>query len=118
MEFTISRVVLCACGAILLVASVSVIGGMYDNDVSDMDDASARRIAYMLDTFMASDIDEIVLEGNRILPKGYSLRVHDSFVELLGDDRVSLAITTFDQELELDWNETRTVTRQRSQRSS
>jgi len=118
MEFTISRVALCICGAIILVASVSVIGGIYDNDVPDMDDVSARRIAYMLDTFMASEIDEIILEGNRILPEGYSIRVHDFFVELIGEEKISLAITTFDQELELDWNETKTVTRQKSPQSS
>ena len=117
MEFTVSRVVLCICGAVILVAACSAIGGMNDQDVSDMDDATVGRIACMLDAFMSSDVDEMILDGVRILPKGYGIRVHDNFVELHGKNKVSIAVTTFDQDLELDWNETKTVIRQRSQRS-
>ena len=117
MEFTVSRVVLCICGAVILVAACSAIGGMNDQDVSDMDDATVGRIARMLDAFMSSDVDEMILDGVRILPEGYSIRVHDNFVELHGKNKVSIAVTTFDQDLKLDWNETKTVIRQRSQRS-
>jgi hypothetical protein len=118
MELTISRVALCACGLILLASVSGALTGVYDSDRSGMDDGLAERLAYMLDVFESSEMDEIVLDGTRILPEGSRLHVHDHIVELDIGDEGHLAVTTFGGEIELDWNESVRISRRRSRRSS
>ena len=118
IEFTISRVVLCACGVLLMVVVTSALGGVYDKNTDVMDEDLASRFAYMLDIFQSSDDDTIVLDGARILPEGYTAMVHDGFVELLHDDRRNMAATDYTGEFKLRWGDTITVTHRTSPRSS
>ena len=118
IEFTLSRVVLCACGIVLISSVTGVLGGIYDNDVSHIDDRLADRIAYMLDVFDSSDTDELILDGVSILPREYYLRVHDNFVELYGGEKMHISSTNYGGNFELSWNGIVTVTHRRFPLSS
>ncbi len=118
IEFTISRVVLCACGIILIVSVTGVLNGVYDRDADTMDDDLAERFAYMLDVFQSSDDDTLVLNGSMLLPEGYTARIHDGFVELFHGDRRSMAMTEYPGEFVLGYGDTETVIHQRSLLSS
>ncbi len=118
IEFTISRVVLCACGIILMVSVSGVLSGIYDKDADLMDEDLAERFAYMLDVFQSSDDDTLVLNGSMLLPEGYTAHIHDGFVELFHNDRRSMAMTEYLGEFVLGCNDTETVIHQRSLLSS
>jgi len=117
MEFTISRVVICVCGITLLVVISGAVSSIYGSQEADADVHTAERLAYMLDAFEYSDLDAIVLEGIKILPEGYHMEVHNGFVELDNGKKVTLAMTSYVGEFDLDWNQTRVITRRRSLRS-
>jgi hypothetical protein len=116
MEFTMSRVVLCVCGAVLLVSVTGAVEGIYDQDRETLDLHTAERLAYMLDVFESSGNDELILDGSLLLPEDYRMSVHDGFVELQGDVRM-IAETSYSGEFELGWNDVVTITRRTSPRS-
>lgn len=118
MEFTMSRVALCICGVVMIASVTGVLSGIYDMETSDQDDRLVQRIGYMLDVFEASDVDEIILDGSTILPTGYSLSVHDGFVELTDGQKIHLSLTSYDSEFILEYDELVVITHRRSQRSS
>jgi hypothetical protein len=118
IEFTISRVVLCACGVILLVSVTGVLEGIYDLDRSDEDERLVQRIGYMLDAFESSDVDEIFLDGTSILPEGYSLKVRNGFVELYSDDDRHISMTSYHSEFELSYGEVLRLTHRMSRQCS
>lgn len=118
MEFTISRVVLCICGVVILASITGVITGIYDIEVSDQDDRLVQRIGYMLDVFETSDVGELILDGSAILPSGYYLNVHDGFVELTDGKSRHLALTSYDSEFSLGYDDVVTVTHRTFQLSS
>ncbi len=118
IEFTLSRVVLCACGMILIASVTGVLSGIYDNGQDSMDEDLTDRFAGMLDIFQSSGNDTMILDGSRMLPEGYSVHVHDRFVELFGNGRSHVSATKFGGEFQLDWDDTVTVTRRTSPRSS
>ena len=118
IEFTISRVVLCACGVVLLISVSGILGGMYDLDRSDEDERLVQRIGYMLDAFESSETDMILLDGTMILPEGYHLNVHDGFVELYSEEDLHLSMTSYGSEFELEYGDIVEVTHRTSQQSS
>ena len=118
IEFTISRAVLCVCGVMLIASATGVLGAIYDTETDSADRDLADRFAYMLDVFQSSKDDTLILDGGRMLPEGYSVSVHDGFVELFGNGKRQISATGFTGEFQLDWSETLTVARQRSPRSS
>ena len=118
IEFTVSRVVLCACGIILIVSVTGVLNGIYDRDTDIMDEDLADRFAYMLDVFQSSEDDMLILDGSRILPEGYTAHIHDGFVELMNGDRRHMAMTDYTGEFVLRWGDMKTVTHRTSLRSS
>ncbi|MBE6527691.1 MAG: hypothetical protein E7Z64_00745 [Thermoplasmata archaeon] len=118
IEFTFSRVTLCVCGVILLISVAGCLGGIYDMDIEAEDEHLASRIAHMLDSFESSEVDEMILDGSMILPEGYTLNVHDGFVELRKGDKVSIASTEYQSAFELDHGDVIRITHRRSPRSS
>ena len=118
MEFTMSRVALCICGVVMIASVTGVLSGIYDMGTSDQDDRLVQRIGYMLDVFEASDVDEIILDGPMILPTGYSISVHDGLVELTDGQSIHLALTSYDSEFSLGYDELIVVTHRMSQQSS
>lgn len=118
IEFTLSRVVLCVCGLAMLATVSGAVGAIYDTDRGDMDGELADRLAHMMDAFESSDNDTIVLDGSRILPNGYAMKVHDGFVELIGEGRKHISVTSYQGEFELDSDGIAVVTHRRSRQSS
>lgn len=118
IEFTLSRVVLCACGVILIASVTGVLNGIYDTERDSLDEDLTYRFAYMLDIFQSSDDNTLILDGSRMLPEGYSVYVHGGFVELLGNGDRQISATKFPGEFLLEWGDTITVTRRTSLRSS
>ena len=118
IEFTVSRVVLMACGVMVLLSVTGVLDGGYDMERDSMDDSLAGRLAYMLDIFQSSENDELIVDGSMILPQDYHLKVHSGFVELCHEDSVRIAETMFTGEFQLEYGEVVKVTRRTSQRSS
>ncbi len=87
MEFTYSRVALVICGAILLSAFASPISGIYANDYDERMDALAQKDARLIDAFWESDVDELILNGDAMLPSaGYSLTVEGTELTIFGPD--------------------------------
>ena len=117
-EFTISRVVLCVCGVILIASVTGALNGIYNNEMDTMDDALVDRFAYMLDLFQSSEDDTVNLDGSRMLPEGYSISVHDGLVELFCKGERKISATKYQGTFNLEWNETLTITRRRSPRLS
>jgi len=118
IEFTISRVILCVCGTALILTVSGALGAIYDGDTDEMDDRLAERLAYMMDVFQSSGNDTIILEGSRILPEGYTMAVHDGFVELISEKGKHIAMTTYNGQFTLDCDDILVVTRRTSLLSS
>ncbi|MBE6523357.1 MAG: hypothetical protein E7Z65_00570 [Thermoplasmata archaeon] len=116
IEFTISRVVMCACGVILLISVTGVLDGIYDLDRSDEDERLVLRIGYMLDAFESSDVDELFLDGASILPEGYGLKVRGGFVELYSESDRHISMTSYSSEFELSYGEVLRITHRTSLR--
>ncbi len=108
----------CACGIAILVAVPSALEGIYEMDESDMDDDIARGMASLLDGFVSSGVDSLILDGGRMLPKDSWLNVHDGLVELYHNDRVHIWVTEFKGSFMMACGEEVTVIRRRSPRSS
>ena len=117
MEFTFSRVTICICGMLLLLAVTGAVHGVYDSGTDEMDRDLAERTAHMLDVFQASGSDRLILDGSGLLPDGYQLRVHDGFVELLGENGIYVASTAYEGSFELGWNDAIEIGRRRSRLS-
>lgn len=106
MSFTLSRVVLCICGAMMLAACVAVASAGEDGLRSGMGDALARDVAGMLDAFEDSEVDEIDLNGADILPTpSYSLSVAGHTVRLTTPDGEHSAYTRYAGSFDLSYGE-------------
>ncbi len=118
MEFTVSRAAVFICAAVLMVAVTGAMDGIYEMEEEGMDDDLASSLAHMLDIFASSDTDEMVLDGPSLLPEGCVMEVGNGFVELHRNGQRHVAMTSYDGEFRLEWNETIRITRRRSRLSS
>lgn len=76
MEFTLSRVTLMICGAILIASVAVPLSGMYEDRSQRSLDDMTEKSAQMIDSFWNSDIDRMYLNGDSILPSAeYSLHL-------------------------------------------
>ena len=76
MEFTMSRVTLIICGAILIAAVAVPLSGIYEDKTQESLGDMTEKTAVMIDSFWNSDIDKMYLDGNSLLPSAeYSLSV-------------------------------------------
>lgn len=85
MEFTLSRVTLVICGAILIASVAVPISGVYEDRTDESLAGMAEKTAAVIDSFWNSDIDSMYLEGDALLPspeyslclEGYGVTVTD-----------------------------------------
>lgn len=104
IEFTLSRVVLMACGVAVLAVAMAAVDGTGDRIDSDLDQETADRIAAALDGFHGSVADECVLDPRDLLPSGdHHLRVEDNLVRLEHGGRVYTAHTAYPGKFTLSW---------------
>ena len=76
MEFTVSRVSLLICGAILLTAAVSPVADMLQTENDGYLQDLAEKDARLFDVLLESDYDVVYIRGDSFLPSAeYSLRV-------------------------------------------
>ena len=118
IEFTLSRVTVCACGLILLASTAAVMDGAFDMGERSMEGESAEKIASLLDYFQFSHLDELKLDGSRILTEGMFLSVHDGFVELHHENRTYVAETYYEGSFTMEYGETVAIVLRTSPRSS
>ena len=110
MAFTLSRAVLCICGAMMLAACVAVASAGEDGLRSGMGDDLARDVAGMLDTFESSDLDEMELRGGDLLPApSYSLCVGGHIVTLMAPDGEHSAYTRYSGSFDLAYGDEKTL---------
>ncbi|MFA6804522.1 MAG: hypothetical protein WCQ23_06045 [Candidatus Methanomethylophilaceae archaeon] len=94
MEFTLSRVALIACGAILLAAVIVPVNGIYDSMEEENMTEVSDSIASMLDSFWDSETDTMHLRGWDILPGAdYGLVLDGHKVIITGGEKDYLSLT-------------------------
>jgi len=68
MEFTLARVCLSVCGLLLLAAVIVPVTGMYESHTVNMESDVPDDIARFVDGFWYSEMDDITVPMNEILP--------------------------------------------------
>jgi len=92
LEFTMSRVALCICGAILLGAVAVPFSAICSSDGDVRMTETADSIAETIDGFYRSEADTMTLRGWDILPNaGCSFRVERGFVILCDGEKEYLS---------------------------
>lgn len=88
MEFTLSRVILCVAGVMLLGALLIPVVDMFEerDDVSYQ--GQADNIASMIDTFYTSDVDEMTIYLDKILPQGCEIGFKDHVLTLYHNEKM------------------------------
>lgn len=111
LEFTMSRVVLCICGAVLLGAVAIPFSGICSSNEDVQMTGAADSIAEMVDSFYRSEADKMTLRGWDILPgAGCSMRAegHILILEKDGKEYRSL-ISCVSEGFSLSYNGTVTL---------
>ena len=88
MEFTLSRVILCVAGVMLLGALLIPVMDMFEerDDVSYQNQAD--NIASMIDTFYTSNVDEMTVNLDKILPQGCEIGFKDHVLTLYHNEKM------------------------------
>lgn len=106
MEFTMSRVAVCACGVMMLAAALGIAAHAEDSMRHDMEGVIVKDVASMLDSFDASGLDELFLVGSEILPSAsHVLRVGGNIVVLESPDGERMSYTEYVGEFELGYRD-------------
>jgi hypothetical protein len=87
MEFTLARVCMGVCGLMLLAAVVAPVTGMYESHTAKMESDVSDDIAKLIDSFYYSEMDEIVIAMNDILPNVMSYAEFSGYLVTLTTDR-------------------------------
>jgi hypothetical protein len=113
LEFTMSRVSLFICGAVLLSITIIPVSGIFD-ERSDIDMTEVTdRIAMIMDSFWNSDSDAMIIRGWDILPStdcSLSLNEHDVTINKNGRTYHGLMVHRADN-MCLSYDQTMTVER-------
>ena len=113
LEFTMSRVSLFICGAVLLSITIIPVSGIFDErSDADMLDATDQ-IATMMDSFWSSDSDTMTVRGWDILPSAdcsLSLNEHTVTINKNGKTYHGLMVHRAD-DVSLSYGQTMTVER-------
>ncbi len=87
MEFTYSRTALMMCGVILMAGFAAPFMNLFDDGCGRDVTSLAEKDAGLLDAFWSSDVDELTLNGDAMLPSaGYSLRVEGNVLTITSPD--------------------------------
>lgn len=105
IEFTMSRVVLCICGVMILASAMAVMDSSEERTTDILDSDVADRVVRILDTFEASVAQELVLDGRDVLPsEDCILEVTDHIVSLESGSGTVTRYTVFGQDFELSYD--------------
>ena len=83
MEYTLARVVVVMCGAILLAAVIPPVTSVYDNGESAGMQDQSETLCRMLDSFHESEADEMTICLNTVLPQTSSVIIDSYFVTII-----------------------------------
>ena len=86
MEYTMARVAMIICGAILLAAVVPPVVSLYDDGESSGMQHQSESICRMLDSFHDSEADEMTICLNTVLPQDCSVVMDGYFVMMIDGD--------------------------------
>ena len=86
MEYTMARVAMIICGAILLAAVVPPVVSLYDDGESSGMQHQSESICRMLDSFHDSEADEMTICLNTVLPQDCSVVMDGYFVTMIDGD--------------------------------
>ena len=112
LEFTMSRVVLCVCGVILLGSVCIPLLGMYSTNENVLMTESTDSIAAMIDSFYGSEADTMILRGWDILPgNDCSLNVDGHNVTLSDSNGEYRSLISYKSYFSLSYNEMITLER-------
>lgn len=96
MEFTLSRVILCVAGALILGAMIVPVMDAFDDRNYESYQDQSEKIASMFDAFYASDVDRMTIAMDRILPQGCEMRLEGNVLTLYHDGKGFLSSIAFD----------------------
>ena len=68
MEYTVTRVVTIICGVLLIATVLPPVQSLFDDGESSEMQEQSQNICRMIDTFYASEADEMALSLNTVLP--------------------------------------------------
>lgn len=112
LEFTMSRVVLCLCGVILLGSVCVPLSGIYSTNNDVLMTESTDSIAAMIDSFYDSEADTMTLRGWDILPStDCSLKVDGHNVILSNSSSQYHSLISYESYFSLSYNEIVTLER-------
>ena len=88
MEYTLARVVMVACGIILLATVIPPVTSVYDNGESTSMQEQSETLCRMLDSFHESEADEMMICLSTVLPQNSSIKIDRYFVTIIiGEDQ-------------------------------
>lgn len=87
MEFTLSRVILCIAGVLILGALIVPVMDAFEERNYESYQDQSDRIASMFDTFYTSDVDEITIHMDRILPQDCQMGLEGNVLTLYHDEK-------------------------------
>ena len=112
LEFTMSRVVLCVCGVILLGSVCVPLSGMYSTNTDVLMTENTDSIAAMIDSFYGSEADIMILRGWDIFPsKDCSLNIDGHNVTLSNSNGEYRSLISHNSYFSLSYNEMITLER-------
>ena len=85
MEFTLTRALMFACGIMVLAASLSPVAHIYGSRCGSVTMEQCDMVADMVDSFMGSGLDSIVIQCSDIIPDGCVLYVDDGIIVIIRD---------------------------------
>lgn len=85
MEFTLTRALMFACGIMVLAASLSPVAHIYGSRCGSVTMEQCDMVADMVDSFMGSGLDSIVIQCSDIIPDGCVLYVDDGIIVIERD---------------------------------
>ena len=83
MEYTMARVAMIICGALLLAAVVPPVTSLYDDGESSGMQHQSESVCRMLDSFHDSEADEMTICLNTVLPQDCSVIMDGYFVIII-----------------------------------
>ena len=80
MEYTVTRVVTIICGVLLIATVLPPIQSLFDDGESSEMQEQSQNICRVIDTFYASEADEMALSLNTVLPSDSYIVMDGHFV--------------------------------------
>lgn len=87
MEYTLARVVLVVCGVALVAAVISPVTSVYDNGESAVMQDQSETICRMLDSFYASEAEEMCFCFDSLLPMDASVYMDGHIVKIVSGEQ-------------------------------